>query len=245
MAEGRISWKNVDNLSLGKAVANFNRKIKRIETEENKGYLPETLNFKDVKENITTRRELNRVIQNLRNFNKEGAEELYQNDAGEEMTKWEKDVLQDEILRGIRRLNKELRSVDKTKYPFETDVELNLKQRINNLKNFQNVKGFNFKLLKERAFNIGRMDFEMNRAIIYQNNYMKTLKRYSHFDNYDLLINELEKYKNPIRFYDLMKTKGELTEDLTYVSDEYYTQEEFNKFVLQFVNVDKMIDSEN
>lgn len=245
MAEGRISWKNVDNLSLGKAVANFNRKIKRIETEENKGYLPETLDFKDVKENITTRRELNRVIQNLRNFNKEGAEELYQNDAGEEMTKWEKDVLQDEILRGIRRLNKELKSVDKTKYPFETDVELNLKQRINNLKNFQNVKGFNFKLLKERAFNIGRMDYEMNRSIIYQNNYMKTLERYSHFDNYDLLINELEKYKNPIRFYDLMKTKGELTEDLTYVSDEYYTQEEFNKFVLQFVNVDKMIDSEN
>ena len=245
MAEGRISWRNVDNLSLGKAVANFNRKIKRIETEENKGYLPETLNFKDVKENITTRRELNRIIQNLRNFNKEGAEELYQNDAGEEMTKWEKDVLQDEISRGIRRLNKELRSVDKTKYPFETDVELNLKQRINNLKNFQNVKGFNFKLLKERAFNIGRMDFEMNRAINYQNNYMKTLERYSHFDNYDLLINELEKYKNPIRFYNLMKTKGELTEDLTYVSDEYYTQEEFNKFVLQFVDVDKMIDSEN
>lgn len=245
MAEGRISWKNVDNLSLGKAVANFNRKIKRIETEENKGYLPETLDFKDVKENITTRRELNRIIQNLRNFNKEGAEELYQNDAGEEMTKWEKDVLQDEISRGIRRLNKELRSVDKTKYPFETDVELNLKQRINNLKNFQNVKGFNFKLLKERAFNIGRMDYEMNRSIIYQNNYMKTLERYSHFDNYDLLINELEKYKNPIRFYNLMKTKGELTEDLTYVSDEYYTQEEFNKFVLQFVDVDKMIDSEN
>lgn len=245
MAEGRISWKNVDNLSLGKAVANFNRKIKRIETEENKGYLPETLNFKDVKENITTRRELNRIIQNLRNFNKEGAEELYQNDAGEQMTKWEKDVLQDEISRGIRRLNKELRSVDKTKYPFETDVELNLKQRINNLKKFQNVKGFNFKVLKERAFNIGRMDYEMNKAINYQNNYMETLERYSHFDNYDLLIKKLEKYKNPIRFYELMKSKGELTEDLTYVSDEYYTQEEFNKFVLQFVDVDKMIDSEN
>lgn len=245
MAEGRISWKNVDNLSLGKAVANFNRKIKRIETEENKGYLPETLNFKDVKENITTRRELNRVIQNLRNFNKEGAEELYQNDAGEEMTRWEKDIIKDEISRGIRRLNKELRSVDKTKYPFETDIELNLKQRINNLKKFENLKGFDFKVLKERAFNIGRMDYEMNRAINYKNNYMKTLERYSHFDNYDLLIKELEKYKNPIRFFKLMKSKGELTEDLTYVSDEYYTQEEFNKFVLQFVDVDKMVDSEN
>lgn len=245
MAEGQISWKNVDNLSLGKAVANFNRKINKIKTEENKLYLPEEINFKDIKQNILTRRELNRVIKNLRSFNKEGAEELYQNDAGEEMTRWEKNIIKDEISRGIRRLNKELRSIDKTKYPFETDVELNLKQRINNLKKFENLKGFDFKVLKKRAFNIGRMDYEMNRAINYQNNYIKTLERYSHFDNYDLLIKELEKYKNPIRFFKLMKSKGELTEDLTYVSDEYYTQQEFNKFVLQFVDVNKMVDSEN
>ena len=68
MAEGRISWKNYDNLSLGKAVANFNRRIKKIETEENKMYLPKTLDFKEVKQNILTRRELNRVISNLRSF---------------------------------------------------------------------------------------------------------------------------------------------------------------------------------
>ena len=36
-------------------------------------YLPDIINYKEAKENITTRSELNRLINSLRRFNKEGA----------------------------------------------------------------------------------------------------------------------------------------------------------------------------
>lgn len=239
MAEGQINWKNVDNLSLGKAVANFNRKINRIKTEENKLYLPEEINFKDIKQNILTRRELNRVIKNLRSFNKEGAEELYQNDVGEKMTKWEKDIIQNEIKTGIRRLSKELKAVDRTKYPFETAKERDIKKQIKNLKGFQTKKGFDFSELKRRAYNQGRADLEMRKAIVYKDNYMRVLKdHYQNFDNYDKLIKYLERFKNPISFYNRMvETDNENIVDIYMIYDPDMAQAQFNEYVSNFIDI--------
>ena len=240
MAEGQISWKNYDNLSLGKAVANFNRKINKIKTEENKLYLPDEINFKDIKENILTRRELDRVIQNLRAFNKKGAEELYQNEAGENMTIWEKDIIQSEINTGLRRLNKELRQVDRSKYPFETAHEKDIKKQINNLKKFQTSKGFEFSELKRRAYNQGRADLEMRKAIVYRDNYMKVLKdHYKNFDNYDKLIKYLKRFKNPIRFYNVMKNTGdENIVDIYMIYDPDMAQAQFNEYVSNFIDIE-------
>lgn len=245
MAEGQISWKNVDNLSLGRAVANFNRKINKIKTEENKLYLPDEINFRDIKDNIKTRRELNRVMQNLRSFNKEAAEELYINEAGETMTKWEKDIIERNIQTGIRRLNKELRQVDRNKYPFETAEEKNIKQRIKNLKKFENVKGIDFEILKKRAFNIGRADYNMKKAILYKENYLKVLKdHYQNFDNYDKLMKYLEKFKNPIRFFERIKATGnENIVDIYMIYDPDMAQRQFNEFVSVFINSNEIIDS--
>lgn len=245
MAEGQINWKNYDNLSLGKAVANFNRKINKIKTEENKLYLPDEINFRDIKDNIKTRRELNRIMENLRSFNKEGAENLYENDAGEKMTNWEKEIIESNIKTGIRRLNKELRQVDRNKYPFETAEEKNIKQRINNLKKFQNVKGIDFDILKKRAFNIGRADYNMKKAIVYKENYLKVLKdHYQNFDNYDKLMKYLEKFKNPIRFFERIKATGnENIVDIYMIYDPDMAQRQFNEFVSVFINSNEIIDS--
>lgn len=87
--QSKIKWQQKDYLSLGKAVANFNKKINELQSEEKKLYLPELKNYKDIKENIQTRQELNRVIKSLKRFSKEGAEELYTTKAGEQLTKWE------------------------------------------------------------------------------------------------------------------------------------------------------------
>lgn len=238
MAEGKINWKNVDNLTLGRAVANFNKKLNRIKTEENKLYLPEEINFREVKENILTRRELNRVIQNLRSFNKEGAEELYRNDAGEEMTKWEKNIIQNEIKTGIRRLNKELREVDRNKYPFETAMERDIKKQINNLKKFQTSKGFDFKELKRRAYNQGRADMEMRKAIVYKNNYMRVLRdHYQNFDNYDKLMKYLNRFTNPISFYNIMENVGENIVDIYMIYEPDMAQNQFNEYVSNFIEL--------
>ena len=91
--QGKIKWQQKDYLSLGRAVANFNKKINELQSEEKKLYLPELKNYKDIKENIQTRSELNRVINSLKRFSKEGAEDLYTTKAGEQITKWERQEL--------------------------------------------------------------------------------------------------------------------------------------------------------
>lgn len=76
MANSQIKWKRGDYITLGKAVSNFNKKVRKLQTEENKLVLPEEIDYKTAKEDITTRRELNRFINSLRRFSKSGAEEI-------------------------------------------------------------------------------------------------------------------------------------------------------------------------
>jgi hypothetical protein len=107
-----INWKQKDYLTLGKAVSNFNKKIRRLNQEEKRVYLPEEINYKEVKENIKTRSELNRVLNSLKRFGREGAEALYTTKAGEEITKWEKKELTIQSSIAKRRLQKELKELN-------------------------------------------------------------------------------------------------------------------------------------
>lgn len=93
MANSQIRWKRGDFIRLGKAVSAFNKKINDLQREEKKLYLPETISFEKAKGEITTRAELNRFINSLRRFQREGAENLYITQAGEEITKWERKEL--------------------------------------------------------------------------------------------------------------------------------------------------------
>lgn len=89
----QIKWKQKDYLSLGRAVANFNKKINELNKEEKKLYLPEPKDYKELKSKILTRNELNRVIGSLKRFSKEGAEDLYITKSGEQLTNWERGEL--------------------------------------------------------------------------------------------------------------------------------------------------------
>ena len=59
------------------------------------------------------------------------------------------------------------------------------------------------------------------------------MKKYSHFDNYDKLMKKLNSISNPVSFFNFV-SQNELTGDLTYQSDEVYSQEAFNSFVQDF-----------
>lgn len=79
MAQSRIRWTRSDYARLGRAISDFNKKIKELETEENKLYLPESRNYKLEKKDIQTRAELNRVINSLKRFSNEGASDIVEN----------------------------------------------------------------------------------------------------------------------------------------------------------------------
>lgn len=237
MANSQIKWRKGDYISLGKAVTQFNRKINELQKEESRNYLPNTLNYTDIKENIKTRRELQRVIKSLRRFKEEGAEDLYRTQAGEEITRWERRELAIESRTAQIRLTKELENLyipkKGEKYSRAQMGSIRVREieaQLRNLKQIESKKGYQFERLRERIHNIGTSDYNMRRAITYRNNYINEMKKYSHLRNYGLLKEKMESLSNPVDFYEYVKDK-ELVKDLTYQSDEYYKQAEFNEFL--------------
>lgn len=112
MAQNLIRWKQGDYISLGRAVSDFNKKKKELETEENKNYLPETQNYRELKNSIKTRQELNNVIRSLRRFtSRENATDIVENAAGQKMTRWEKNENRIRSSIAIRNLNRDLKEL--------------------------------------------------------------------------------------------------------------------------------------
>lgn len=239
MAESKISWKQGDFVRLGQAVARFNKKVNELNREEKKLYLPETINYKEAKENITTRKELNRLINSLRRFQKEGAEDLYLTQAGEQISKWERRELGIQSRIAQTRLKAELKKLNEPQENGFSRVQMGslrareIEAQIKNLKQIETKVGYEFNMLKRRIASQGASDYTMKKAIVFRNNYIKEMEKYSHFDNYDKLMKKLNSITNPISFFNFV-SQNELTGDLTYQSDETYTQEAFNSFVQDF-----------
>lgn len=239
MADGQINWKQGDFVRLGRAVAQFNKKVNELNREEKKLYLPETINYKEAKENITTRKELNRLINSLRRFQKEGAEDLYTTQAGEQISKWERRELGIQSRIAQTRLKAELKTLNEPTENGFSRVQMGslrareIEAQIKNLKQIETKVGYEFNMLKRRIASLGASDYTMKKAIVFRENYINEMKKYSHFDNYDKLMNKLNSIKNPISFFNFV-SQNELTGDLTYQSDETYTQEAFNSFVQDF-----------
>lgn len=243
MADNPIRWKRGDYIRLGQAVAQFNSKIQKLENELDGLYLPDKVSYKDQKEQITTRRELNRFINSLRRFSREGAEDLYITEAGEELTQWERQEIGIQKRTITRRLNQELKELN---LPLETGysrVQMGstraraIQAQLKNLNKIESFTGYEFQRLKQRIQQQGTADYEMRKAIVFRENYINEMKKYSHFDNYEQLIAKMESIKNPLDFYNTIKN-NELLVDLTYQSDQYYSQMEFTRFVEDWGAID-------
>ena len=174
--QSKIRWKQGDYIRLGKAVSDFNKKINELQAEENNLYLPDLINYKEAKENITTRSELNRIINSLRRFKREGSEDIYTTEAGEEMTKWERRELGIQSRIAQTRLRAELKELNKPLESGFSRVQMGsqrareIEAQIRNLKQIENKKGYEFKRLKERIQNIGTSDYIFKKATIYREN---------------------------------------------------------------------------
>lgn len=236
MASYRINWKKGDYISLGKAVSNFNKKIKELETEENKLYLPEPISYNDLKQNITTRKELNRMINSLRRFQRPDATLIYETEAGEKLIKWEKQEIDISRRVATRRLNQEYQALSEPSFGGFSRLQMGsvrAREIEASLKSFRKLEqkvGAEFSRIKKSILSQGRSDYSMKRSITYRENYIEEMKKYKDFENYDKLMKKLESIKNPESFYKFV-SKNELTKDLTYNSDMFYSQSEFNRFV--------------
>jgi hypothetical protein len=127
----QIKWRKSDFMQLGKAVKEFNRKIQKLQfDDEIEAYLPDTIEYQDIRDTIKTRSELNRVINSLKRFKKKGAEELYTTKSGEQMTKWERGELRIQSQIATRRLKKELVNLNLPLKNVPLDEDINSRHNV-------------------------------------------------------------------------------------------------------------------
>lgn len=238
-----IKWRHGDYVKLGKAISEFNRKIRKIQTEENKMYLPSFERYEWQRDNIKTRQEYNRVINMLKSFSQEGAEELVETPSGELLTKWEYKQVRKGLNRGIKTLQNEIKEYDKLRniMPYTSQEERQKRAEIKNLKNFDKLKGYDFNRLKRRGMRWNELDRNFKIAENYRQNYYIAIEQLKNFKNYELFKNKLDSIKNPEKFYDYI-SQSEVLSDIfmwydneagTFVYSGFATNEDAFNYALQ------------
>lgn len=244
MANNLIRWKRSDYMRLSKAVNKFNKEITSL---QNMGYknLPGIKNYKFLKSNIYTRKELNRLINSMKKFNIETAKSV--DLEGGSITAWEYRELKLARNRARKFLEGKLevqqRENPYAKFGLETKEIEATKKTIASLDKLESqAGGFEMNRLIRRIKNLGSYDVEMKRAIQYRDNYMKALEQMSNYDNYGLLKDKLESIKNPEQFYELVSSNNNLSDLFEYYESSPQAQtyggydnnqEAFNRALMQ------------
>ena len=209
MAVSKIRWKHGDYIKLGRAVSDFNKKINELQQEENKLYLPTPLVYNNVKENITTRAELNRMINSLRRFQEQDAGELYVTESGEQLTKWERRELGRQVGIAKRRLNKELASLNEPSIGGFSRVQMGsvrareIEAQIKSLGKLETKTGFEFNRLKKSIRIQGASDYSMKKSIVFRENFLNELSNLSkNSKEFEGVYNYFKNITNPIDFFE-------------------------------------------
>lgn len=86
-----IKWSDKDERELKRYVKNFNAKVARLEKKEPhyKDVRPQRISYKDIKEKVQTRQDLNRELNKIKRFSVKGSEEIRQTAGGVITTKYQ------------------------------------------------------------------------------------------------------------------------------------------------------------
>lgn len=234
--EGMIRWKQSDYIRLGKAVADFNKKVKSLDSVMGSLGLPDLVNYQELKSNIVTRKELNRQIEALRSFKEAGVEQIAE-ETQEPLTKWEYKQLSQMRDVAVRKAKAELRTLEMPNVQGISKVQMGsarasqLRASIESLKELETATGRRFQDITARIRYFGAADSSMKHAIVYRENYLREMEKYSSFSRYNELMDYLYSIKNPLDFYTTLNGTNELISDLYYQSNQTYSEEQFSAFV--------------
>lgn len=200
-----IRWKKGDYIKLGQAVSRFNKIINELDVDE-KDYLPDLKDYKEIKNQINSRKELNRIIKSLKRANIENLQEVHAFDSGEEVSKWEFSEIKKAKRRALNTLEKERESILTSRASIGMGDERlsEIKAIESSFEKLNERTGSDFKRLKQRIFSIGRSDYQITKDKQFMENFYTALEGISNFQNYEILKKELDKIKNPSKFYEFV-----------------------------------------
>ena len=227
MADNLIRWKRGDYVKLAKAINKFNKQVNELQAE-GINYVPDVKNYQSLKNDIYTRKELNRLINSLKKFNIETAKKV-ELESGKELTSWEYREIKLARNRARRYLEGKLeiqqRNNPYEKFGLDTKEVATTKQTIASLNKLERTKDtFEANRLIRRIKGLGRYDSEMKRAAVFRENYMEALEQMSNYSNYDLLKEKLDSIKNPEQFYELIQKSPTLSDLFEYYNDNPESQ---------------------
>lgn len=186
------------NQEINKVIRNYNQKIRRIEKYEEQWLykIPNTITKKEIKENVYTRNELRRKLNELKRFSKRDAENIMQLDSGYITSQYEYENLKREQARVKRNISREIKRLE-TEKPMvfgkaqtQTFAQMgdtyyiNLKaKRMALEKNIQKLQGEEFKKYKDLVYKVGRN--QEYQTSLFRENYKKMLTDLAYYTNYD------------------------------------------------------------
>ena len=112
-----IRWTRSDYARLSYAVRQFNKKVSELEKLEG-NVAPEEFDYREVRDSIYSRKELNRVIKSLKRINRESQQKIRTLDSGEQITQWELSELKKAQKRAVGR------TTDKARAIVESDINV-------------------------------------------------------------------------------------------------------------------------
>lgn len=231
-----IKWKKEDYLTLRKAVNTFNKQVKKLESAESDVILPDIITYKDLKSNITTRQEYNRIIASLRKFSIPSQQKAIKTEGDIEITKWEFSELKKARKRASSRLSSELSGLTQTLGTGN--------KRINEIKatieSFNNLEKFNketFLRKRKVILNQGRSDYLFSKNKTFQENFIKVYKKIGRKE----IVKLAQSFKNPNDFWEFISDSNLADLEERYDEDEGLTQFSAQKDDNYFAELERLI----
>ena len=202
-----IRWKRKDSENLTKAINKFNREVKALKNENIT--LPDKASYNDLRDHITSRKELEEVINSLNSANRRTLTEVQKLSSGETVSSYEyneairkKDIATKNLIQEMNKIQGE-RNITGNLYMGEeriTEIQSTLEALDSTFDSKEN-----FERMQKRLDFLGRTDYELARNKQFMENFFTALDDISNFENAEMLKKELKKIKNPNKFYDYVK----------------------------------------
>ena len=212
------------NQEINKIIRNYNAKIKRISKyEDSFNYqLPELMSKKNLKQNVYTRNELKRKLNELKRYSTRGIEKSMQLEGGYILSRYEYENLKREKARIQRNLSREIKRLESEKprvygkEQFITFAQMGDPYYLTSIGrkkavdiDYKKLTSEEFKKYKQMIYKIGRsQEYETS---LFRDNYKKMLFDLAYYTNYDkekinYLNEKIDKLNNK-KFYKLFHTE--------------------------------------
>ena len=231
----KIRWTRSDYMKLSKAVSSFNKAVGNL---SGSGIvLPDLLNYRELKSGITTRRELNRMISSLKRF-QNPIKQVGVSLNGFEITKWELEEVKKAKKRATARMVTELAEIESGVIGTGNTRANEIRATLQSFEKFDSGDLSQYKRISSSILRQGRSDYEMSKALIFQNNFITAYEKMGRSE----IVEFAKSFRNPEDFWNAIKNSEFTDLSLRYdVEEGMITIGEMSKDESYYYELSKLI----